>query len=210
MRGVLRASSTAVAALAAAALGACGSSSHSSSNAASGSTSVPISGAAGAGALSAEAKSAATGDIKDTQAFVRFHNPQTGYSIKYPEGWTQKGSGSDVSFSDKNNIVRITVGAGGPPSTTSLAAELTRLKATSPTLAFGPPTTIRVMAGTAIKATYTTLSAPNAVTGKSVQLIVDRYELARGGKRVTVDLGTPKGVDNVDAYRMMINSFGWQ
>jgi hypothetical protein len=207
---VLRASSIAIAALAAAALGGCGSSSHSSSNAASGSTSVASSGSAGAGALSAEAKSAATGDIKDTQAFVLFHNPLTGYSIKYPEGWTQKGSGPDVSFSDKNNIVRITVGSGGPPSTTSLAAELTRLKATSPTLTFQSPMPIRVTAGAAIKATYTTLSAPNAVTGKSVQLIVDRYQLAHGGKRVTVDLGTAKGVDNVDAYRMMINSFAWQ
>jgi hypothetical protein len=25
-----------------------------------------------------------------------------------------------------------------------------------------------------------------------------------------VDLGTPQGVDNVDAYRRMINSFHWQ
>jgi hypothetical protein len=50
---------------------------------------------------------------------------------------------------------------------------------------------------------------PNPVTGKSVLLIVDRYELSIAGKRATVDLGTPKGVDNVDAYRMMINSFRW-
>jgi hypothetical protein len=45
------------------------------------------------------------------------------------------------------------------------------------------------------------------VTGKSVKLIVDRYELGRGGTRATVDLGTPVGVDNVDAYRLMIQSF---
>ncbi len=41
-------------------------------------------------------------------------------------------------------------------------------------------------------------------------LIVDRYELATGGRLATVDLGTPKGVDNVDAYRMMIESFSWR
>jgi hypothetical protein len=34
--------------------------------------------------------------------------------------------------------------------------------------------------------------------------------LASGGKRAVVDLGTPKGVDNVDAYRLMIQSFRWQ
>jgi hypothetical protein len=43
-----------------------------------------------------------------------------------------------------------------------------------------------------------------------VLLIVDRYELGSAGRRATVDLGTPKGVDNVDAYRKMINSFTWQ
>ena len=48
------------------------------------------------------------------------------------------------------------------------------------------------------------------MTGKRVILLVDRYELTRGGRRATVDLGTPKGVDNVDAYRMMIESFRWR
>ena len=47
------------------------------------------------------------------------------------------------------------------------------------------------------------------MTGKRVELIVDRYELAGGGRVATVDLGTPVGVDNVDAYRMMIESFRW-
>jgi hypothetical protein len=43
-----------------------------------------------------------------------------------------------------------------------------------------------------------------------VTLVVDRYYLAHGGKRAVVDLGAPKGVDNVDAYRMMIESFRWR
>ena len=63
--------------------------------------------------------------------------------------------------------------------------------------------------GEAIKATYTTRSTPNPVTGKQVVLIVDRYELAGPGRRATIDLGTARGVDNVDAYRKMINSFRW-
>jgi hypothetical protein len=63
----------------------------------------------------------------------------------------------------------------------------------------------------AVRAVYTTQSAPNPVTGKRVELIADRYVLAGPGGRVaTVDLGTPKGVDNVDAYRMMIQSFTWK
>ena len=40
-------------------------------------------------------------------------------------------------------------------------------------------------------------------------LIVDRYELTDPGGRATIDLGTAKGVDNLDAYKKMINSFRW-
>ena len=57
---------------------------------------------------------------------------------------------------------------------------------------------------------YSTTSKPNPVTGKRALLSVDRYYLARNGKRVIVDLGTPKGVDNVDAYCLMIASFAWK
>jgi hypothetical protein len=201
----MRLSRFAIIGLAAAAIGGCGSSGHSSST---GSQATGSGG--GAGALSAEAKSAATGDIPDNQAFLVFRNQRAGYSIKYPEGWAQKGAGSDVSFLDKNNVVHVVVAPGSAPSAAGLSAELTKLKASSPTLSFQAPTAVRLKAGTAIRAVYTTQSAPNPVTGKSVQLIVDRYELARAGRRVTVDLGTAKGVDNVDAYRLMIDSFGWQ
>jgi hypothetical protein len=57
--------------------------------------------------------------------------------------------------------------------------------------------------------TYTTQSAPNPVTGKQVTLMVDRYVLAHGRRVAVVDLGTPVGVDNVDAYRRMVESFKW-
>ena len=44
-------------------------------------------------ALQAEANSAATGDIPDNQVFLVFRNATAGYSMKYPEGWAQRGSG---------------------------------------------------------------------------------------------------------------------
>lgn len=162
------------------------------------------------GALSAEANSAATGDIPDTQAFLVFRNPAAGYSIKYPEGWAQSGGAGDVTFRDKNNIVRIVVAAGGAPSATSVAADLAREKGSTPSLKAGAPRAITLPAGRAIKVTYTTESPPNPVTGKQVVLTVDRYVVGRGGERATIDLGTPVGVDNVDAYRMMSQSFHWQ
>src|SRR5947209_5747576 len=61
-------------------------------------------GGASAGALAADARSAATGDIPDNQVFLVFTNKAAGYSIKYPEGWTQRGSDRNVTFQDKNNL----------------------------------------------------------------------------------------------------------
>ncbi|HLY49550.1 MAG TPA: hypothetical protein VKR21_10165 [Solirubrobacteraceae bacterium] len=163
--------------------------------------------------MSAEAQSAATGDIPDTQVFLVLRNAHSGYSMKYPEGWTIQGSGSDkLTISDKNNLVRVVIGRGPAPSPASVAAALTALKKSSPTLTFTAPQKFALPASSrAVKAVYTTESPPDTVTGKRVKLIVDRYVLpGPGGRVATVDLGTPKGVDNVDAYRMMIESFSWK
>jgi hypothetical protein len=187
----------------------CGSSSSSGSHAPGSAPAKEASEAAGAGALSAEAKSAATGDIPDNQIFLTYHSSRA-YTMLYPEGWALKETGADVKLSNNNNVVHIVVGSGGAPTAASVAAELSALKRSNPTLTFTAPAAVQLKSGAAIKAGYTTLSAPNPVTGKSVLLIVDRYELSRSGKRATVDLGTPQGVDNVDAYRKMINSFSWQ
>ena len=161
-------------------------------------------------ALSGEAASAATGDIPDNQVFLVFHSNGAGYSIKYPEGWTQQGSAGDVTFKDKNNLVHIFISRGTAPTPASVTAQLNRLKKSTPSLTFTSPHTMQIGSSTAVKATYSTKSAPNPVTGKRVSLMVDRYELAHNGRVAVVDLGTPVGVDNVDAYRMMIQSFTWR
>ena len=184
---------------AALAAGGCGSSSHKGSTSGS------------AGALSAEAKSAATGDIPDNQVFLVFRNRSAGYSIKYPEGWTQVGSSKNVTFKDKNNLVHIVVGAGPPPTPQQASVELARLRRSTRSLAVtSTPKRVAIKGNQVVKSGYSTQSAPNPVTGKRVTLLVDRYQLGAGGKVATVDLGTPRGVDNVDAYRLMIESFKWQ
>ena len=174
------------------------------------SSTTAASGSASPGALSGEAASAATGDIPDNQVFLVFHNNSAGYSIKYPEGWTQQGSAGDVTFKDKNNLVHIFISRAAAPTPASVTAQLNRLKNSTPSLTFTSPHTMQIGSSTAVKATYSTKSAPNPVTGKRVSLMVDRYELAHNGRVAVVDLGTPVGVDNVDAYRMMIQSFTWR
>jgi len=160
----------------------------------------------GPAALQAEANSAAAGDIPDNQVFLVFANHAAGYSIKYPEGWAQQGSGDRVTFRDKNNIVRIVVGRGAAPTQASVRADVTQL---GKARVESPPQAMKISGRPAFRIVYSTESAPNAVTGKRVKLVVDRYYLWQGGRRAVVDLGTPQGVDNVDAYRMMIESFRW-
>jgi hypothetical protein len=161
-------------------------------------------------ALTGEAKAAATGDIPDNQVYVVFGNSRAGYSIKYPEGWAQSGSGKSVTFYDKNNLVRTVVQPGGLPTLAQASTELQALKASTPSLRFQSPKRVRISGRPAIKVVYTTQSGPNPVTNKRVQLTVDRYYLAQGGKRAIVDLGSPVGVDNVDGYRLMVQSFRWK
>ena len=162
------------------------------------------------GALTPEAQATATGDVPDNQVFLTFSNTAAGYSIKYPEGWAQRGSGRVVVFQDKNNLVRITVSRATTPSIGSVTAAMKRLAKVSPSLRFAAATSVALRGSSAVKVVYSTRSAPNPVTGKRVELVVDRYYVSHAGRVAVVDLGTPRGVDNVDAYRLMIESFRWR
>ena len=188
----------------------CGSSSSVTPGTPSSTTTGTAAGGTGGGALSADAKSAATGDIPDSQNFLTLAAPQAHVSMIYPEGWTVRDSASLVSITDKNNLVHVTLSRGGAPSVSGVQSQLAALARATPGLHARGATAVTLKSGPAVKVTYTTQSAPNPVTGKQVTLTVDRYVLAHGGRMAVIDLGTPVGVDNVDAYRRMIESFRWR
>jgi len=157
------------------------------------------------GPLRGEAASAATGDIPDNQVFLGYHS-SAHWSMKYPEGWAQSGGLKATVFRDKNNIVRVAIQPGPVPTPAGVRSDpaLRGARITS------GPTEVAIGKQRSIKVVYTTRSPQNPVTGKRVTLTVDRYYLAHSGKEATIDLGTPVGVDNVDAYRLMIESFRWR
>jgi hypothetical protein len=201
--------------VAAALLAGCGSSGNSSTTATSptaGGASKPSSssGAAPAAQAPSEAQSAATGDIPDNQVFLSFQNPVEGYTIRYPEGWARKGAGALVTFQDKANVIRVSVAKGPQPTPATVAAALAAMQKADPTIKAGKPQQVTIGGSPVIKVTYTRQSAPDPVTGKRLPLTIDRYVYAHGGKVAVVDLGTPQGVDNVDAYRMISNGFRWK
>lgn len=158
--------------------------------------------AAAPGALQVEAAQTAAGDIPDNQVFVSY--PGKRFTMKFPEGWVQLGGGATVTFRDKNNIVRVVLGRGPAPTVGSVRKGLTALAGVRIS---GASSKMRIGGSPAVKTTYVTSSKPSAVTGKRVSLTVDRYVLAKSGTQAVVDLGSPVGVDNVDAYRLMIESF---
>jgi hypothetical protein len=188
----------------------CGGSSSSSTSSNASASAGPTTAPEGGAALAADAKSAATGDIPDSQNFLTLNDQHLRIAMIYPEGWTVQEGSSGVTIKDKNNLVRIALSTGPAPTTASVQAQLAALKSSTPALTTGSVQTISLKSGPAVKATYTTQSAPNPVTGKQVKLMVDRYVLSHGGRVAVVELGTPVGVDNVDAYKRMIGSFKWQ
>jgi hypothetical protein len=206
---------------------ACGSSSNSPAASSTSSTpsvpsspgsSPPAGSTGGAGALTAETQAKAAGDIPDNQVFLVYRNAAAGYGIKYPEGWAIRGSNGDVTIQDKNNVVHI-VADSGAATVAQAAADMQSLAASTPRFSSKPPvanpTCSNMVVATklplaAVHVVYTTQSKPDPVTGKRSLLSVDRYYMSKAGHRVIVDLGTPQGVDNVDAYCLMIASFQWK
>ena len=166
-------------------------------------------GSSSASAGTSEAASTATGDIPDNQQFLTFRNGSGGYSISYPEGWARSGKSDTVTFQDKSNTITINVAQGSKPTTASVAAELKQEASSDPCLSAGTPQATTAGPNQVIKVTYTTEGQKSSVTGQRPKITVDRYVYFKGGKVATVDLATPVGVDNVDAYRMISESFRW-
>jgi hypothetical protein len=160
-------------------------------------------------ASSNEAASTAQGDIPDNQQFLTFQNRPAGYSISYPEGWARSGNGTDVTFQDKSNTITIQVAPGAQPTPASVTAQLKQEAVSDPCLRPGTAQAVTVGRNQAVKVTYTTQGQKSAVTGQRPKITVDRYVYFKGGKVATVNLANPVGVDNVDAFRMISESFRW-
>lgn len=158
---------------------------------------------------SADAKSAATGDIPDNQAFLTYRDP-SGYAIEYPEGWARRGSGARVTFEDKANTIEVRVARAATPTLAGTQSGLVAERRVDSTITPGRARAIHLKYGAAIMVRYTRRGKADPVTGKRPLLLVDRYVYGRAGRVATVDLATPKGVDNVDAYRAISNSFKWR
>jgi hypothetical protein len=152
------------------------------------------------------------GDIPDNQVFVAYTPPAGGYTVKVPEGWARSDSGGAVVFTDKLNSIRLEmVDAATAPTVASVTqTDLPPIKAAAKNFEVGTVKVVTRKSGSAVLATYRADAAPNPVTGKVVHDDVERYEFWRAGKAVILTLAGPQGADNVDPWRIVTDSFGWQ
>jgi len=152
------------------------------------------------------------GDIPDNQAFVPYRNMAGGYTLDAPEGWARTVKGSDVSFLSKLGEVKVTLTPSKvAPSVSTVQTEtLKTLAQTEPGVKVSSIKTVKLPAGTAILASFDSLSAPNAVTGKAALLENDLYVLNHAGQQLSLRFSAPKGSDNVDAWRQMSRSLRWK
>ncbi|GAA4018937.1 lipoprotein [Deinococcus rubellus] len=152
------------------------------------------------------------GDIPDNQAFVPYHNTVGNYTVDAPEGWARTVNGSDVSFLSKLGEVKVTVTPSkAAPSVSSVRADtLKALASTESGVKINMVKALKLPAGPAILASFDSLSAPNAVTGKAALLENDLYVLNHAGQQVQLRFSAPKGSDNVDAWRQMSRSLRWK
>ena len=158
--------------------------------------------------LAADASPA--GDIPDTQAYVPYQPSSGRYTLTVPEAWARTDTTNGALFVDKFNSARIeSIAPADEPTVASVTTHDVPLLVRDGAVLHGKVANVLRKAGPAVRVAYTQNGQPDAVTGKTVPLSVERYEFWRGGTLVTITLSGAKGADNVDPWRTVTNSFAW-
>ncbi len=156
--------------------------------------------------LSWPAAGAPGGDIPDSAVYLRYTG--CGFSVEYVEGWLQTVAAHGVTFGDKDSSVAVDLRPrlGGDLAAYVQGTDLSRLGHTP---GFRREGMARDAVGgyRAVRLTYRGQSAPDAVTGKTVALQVDRYYVQGPRALAVLTLATPLGVDNADGFRRIAHSF---
>jgi hypothetical protein len=150
-----------------------------------------------------------TGDVPDNAVFLKYQGASPVFSIQYVEGWQVTPQPDGVAIRDKDSSETVAIVASQADIAGYIAS--TDLPALQAQAGFSlvKHDTVTVGASKYVHLAYHVTSPPDAVTGKQLPLMVDRYYVPGSGGLAIVILATPSGVDNVDAFRQMIESFAW-
>ncbi len=151
----------------------------------------------------------AAGDVPDNAVFLNYKDTAHGFSIQYVEGWLVTPTTDGVGIRDKDSSELVQVVA--PQADVAGYVSGTDVPALRAEAGFKllKQDTVSVKGQDLVHLTFEIPSPPDPVTGKQVPSTVDRYYVPGSTGLAMVSLSTPKGVDNVDAFRQMIESFKW-
>jgi hypothetical protein len=137
--------------------------------------------------------------IPANQALVTYRNRSGGYSFKYPQGWSSQPLKipNAVGFGSGANSVHAYF-YKGPPAT---VANVVKTLKSNASLKVGPGAQVTLNGAPVVKTFYTVPTAGDAE-------ITFRYAFSDAGKRVDMDLASPKAV-NKDVYKRIARSFRW-
>jgi len=170
----------------------------------------PSSGSAASGGSAAPESSgrAAGGDIPDNAVFLTYHGSKPVFSIKYVEGWQVVPQSTGVGIRDKDSSETVAFVAAANATAYATATDLAGLR-TQAGFSLVKQDTIAVGGVSYVHLLFHLPSPPDPVTGKQVPSTIDRYYVPGSGGLAVVSLSSPDGVDNADAFRLMIESFTW-
>jgi len=165
--------------------------------------------AASSAASQAPDAGTAVGDVPDNAVFLTYQDPTLGFEIQYVEGWQVSPGADGVSIRDKDSIEDIrVVAAGSGVSAYVSGTDLPALRSQTG-FVFVAQDTVTVGGQQIDHLSYHLPAPPDPVTGKQVRSTVDRFYVPGPAGIALVTLSTPDGVDNVDAFRQLIESFRW-
>jgi len=165
----------------------------------------------GPGAVASQVPDVGTtiGDVPDDAVFLTYDDPDLGFGIQYVEGWQVTRAVDGVMIRDKDSSETIQVVTGvSDPARYVTSTDLPGLQAQQG-FALIKQDTVQIGGRSLVHLVYHLPAPPDPVTGKVVDSTVDRYYVPGAPGIAVVSLSTPNGVDNVDAFRQMIESFAW-
>jgi hypothetical protein len=141
--------------------------------------------------------------------FLTYHGASPAFSIQYVEGWQVSQRPDGVMVRDKDSSETVTIVRSQADVAAFVASsDLPGLQAQAG-FKLVQQDTVKVAGSSYVHLQFHVPSPPDPVTGKQVPSTVDRYYVPGPSGLAIVSLSTPDGVDNVDAFRQMIESFRW-
>ena len=150
----------------------------------------------------------AAGDIPDNAVFLTFKSTNPVFSIQYVEGWQVTRQSDGVVIRDKDSSETVAITPAADVQSYISGTDLPALQAKAH-FKLVKQDVVKVGSQSYAHLVFHLPAAPDPVTGKQVPSTVDRYYVPGTSGLAIISLSTPDGVDNVDAFRQMIQSFKW-